>query len=486
MDAASMTLMRTAALAAALLLMCASVAWAHDSGFGLARYTADGALDSTFGEGGVVVTRSTLRSFVANALALQSDGRILVAGMVSDLTSASLQMAVARYNPDGSPDDGFGTAGIARIPAGDAGAEASSLMLQPDGRILVAGTAFAHGAENDQFALARFTADGKLDESFGNDGIVVTHVGAGAAAAQSLALQPDERIVLAGTAFSNGPTDDDFAVVRYLSDGRLDPGFGAGGMVTTDFGSDGVGARPSLDRAGGVGLEPDGKIVVGGSARGDHQAFVVARYNSDGSLDSTYGLGGKAQATATDPQVFAVVIQPAGGAILAGTAESPRTGAAPFALARFGADGRADQAFGSDGLVTTTFEGSRSGARSAAEQADGKLLVGGAKFGAPSATGDTLAQSGFALARYNADGSIDTRFGTGGRVLTDMGDAGATPVALTVQPDGKIVAAGLVFFRVPTPAGPFDAAMHLAGPAAGLGLLATGLLFALVVRRHRQ
>src|ERR1700730_16062235 len=97
-----MTMARTLAVALAALLVSGPVAWAHDSGFGLARYSADGVLDQSFGTGGLVVTRSTQRSFVANALALQPDGRILVAGMVSDLATASLQLAVARYNADGS------------------------------------------------------------------------------------------------------------------------------------------------------------------------------------------------------------------------------------------------------------------------------------------------------------------------------------------------------------------------------------------------
>src|SRR5260370_2742060 len=201
--------------------------------------------------------------------------------MVSDLASASLQLAVARYNPDGSADDGFGSAGMAATLVGAAGGAASTLALQPDGKILVAGTAFAHGSADDEFALARFTSAGQLDLSFGSEGIVTTHVGASGSAVQSLVLQPDERILVAGTAFSNGPTDDDFALVRYMPDGRLDTGFGSGGIVTTDFGSGEAGGRPALDRAGGVAIQSDGRIVVGGSTRGDHQAFAVARYTVD-------------------------------------------------------------------------------------------------------------------------------------------------------------------------------------------------------------
>ena len=482
-----MTPRRAIALAFAALLASTPVGWAHDSGFGLARYRADGVLDQSFGNGGLVVTRSTQRSFVANALALQPDGRILVAGMVSDLATASLQLAVARYNPDGSVDDGFGAGGIAATPVGSAGGAASTLALQPDGRIIVAGTAYAHGATSDQFALTCFTPAGKLDLTFGTDGLVQTQVGASGAAVQSLAVQADGKILVVGTAFSNGPTDDDFALVRYAPDGRLDAQFGTGGIVTTDFGSNDVGARPALDRAGGVAISPDGRIVVAGSTRGEHQAFAVARYTIDGSLDSSFGVGGKAQIPAQSAQVYAVIVQPAGDLVLAGSAGSTSGGStAPFALARFHADGTADLGFGSDGVVTTSFEGSRSGARAAATQADGKLLIGGAKFGAPSAQGEALAQSGFALARYTVAGLLDAGFGISGRVLTNMGDAGATPLSLAVQPDGKIIAAGLVFFRVPTPAGPFDAATQIAAPAAVVALIAITLALTFILRRSRH
>ena len=473
------------AVALAAFVAISPVAWAHDSGFGLARYTPDGVLDQSFGNGGLVVTRSTQRSFVANALGLQSDGRILVAGMVSDLATTSLQLAVARYQPDGSVDAGFGAAGIAATPVGAAGAGATALALQPDGKVLVAGTAYAHGPTADEFALARFTADGQLDQTFGGAGIVATHIDLNGAAVQAVVLQRDERILVSGTAFSNGPTDDDFALVRYTADGRLDGSFGNGGIVTTDFGSGEADARPALDRVGGVAVGSNGRIVVGGSTRGDHQAFAVARYTPDGSLDSSFGVGGKAQIPAAGAQVYALIVQDTGDLVLAGTAGSANASStAPFALARLHADGHPDLGFGSDGVVTTSFEGSRSGARAAATQADGKLLIGGARFGAPSAQGDALAQSGFALARYSVDGRIDAGFGESGRVLTNMGDAGATPLSLAVQPDGKIIAAGLVFFRVPTPAGPFETATRIAAPAAVAALLAIALVAAFILRRR--
>lgn len=152
------------------MLVFTRSAWAHDSGFGMARFTPDGVLDPSFGNGGVVVIRSAQQSFVANSVALQSAGRILIAGMVSDLTNANVQLAVARYNGDGTPDSGFGTGGMVATPIGSAGAQASAMAVQPDGNIVVAGTSFANGTADDQFVVARYTPDGRLDTAFGEGG----------------------------------------------------------------------------------------------------------------------------------------------------------------------------------------------------------------------------------------------------------------------------------------------------------------------------
>jgi hypothetical protein len=123
-----------------------------------------------------------------------------------------------------------------------------------------------------------------------------------------------------------------------------------------------------------------------------------------------------------------------------------------------------------------------------AAQPDGKLISGGAKYGAPSAQGDVLLDSGFALARFNRDGTVDASFGDGGRTLTDMGDAGATPLALAVQSDGRILAAGLVFFQVTTPASPgaMDLALRFAAPAAGVALAVVAVAVGVVFRRSKK
>ena len=474
-----------------VLAACAFAVWtclgieaalAHDSGFGLARYTASGTLDSAFGNGGVVVIRSPQSSFIANALALQPDGKIVIAGMSSNVSTATLQLAVARYNPDGSPDASFGSAGSSITPVGDGGGQANAITLQPDGMILVAGTAFAHGTADDQFLLARYRPDGSPDSAFGTAGVVITHVGTAASSASALALQSDGRVLVAGTAFSNGPTDDDFALARYSTSGQLDPTFGNGGTVTTDFTAGGTGSRASLDRAGALAIQADGRIILAGFARGEYQSFAVARYSPGGALDSTFGAGGKVQLAVTEPQVFSVVLHPSGDIVLAGSSASGN-GATPFTLVRMHADGLPDEAFGAGGVATANFEGSKSGARAVAVQPDEKLIAGGASFGAASAQGAAQPESGFALARYNTDGSRDTSFGISGRAVTPMGDAGAMPLSLAVQSDGKILAAGLVFFQVATPDAPSRISVPL---AAGFVLVLAALGFSLKWWRRKK
>jgi uncharacterized delta-60 repeat protein len=475
----------TGAVALACAVLLVQTAWAHDSGFGIARYLPDGTLDTAFGSGGVVVTRSAQSSFVADALGLQPDGKILIGGMTTELASGTLEAALARYNSDGTPDSAFAAGGLVATRIGAGGGQVNALVVQPDGMIVVAGTAFSHASTDDEFLLARYTPDGVLDSTFGTSGITTSHIGSGPSAASGLALQPDGRIIVVGTAFSNGATDDDFAIARYTSSGQLDPDFGSGGSATTDFASPSPAARASLDRATAVALQPDNRIVVAGFTRGDHQAIALARYGRDGTLDSTFGRDGRAEVAAEEPQVYSMVLGQSGEIVVAGVSAGPNSSTADFTLIRLLGDGTPDQTFGSGGVVKTDLEGSRSGARAVVAQPDGKLISGGAQFGAPSPQGDALPRSGFALARYQADGTLDARFGVDGMALTSMGDAGAVPQSLAIQPDGKILAAGLVFFQVPSAGATtrLDLTVELFVAGLGLFVLAAGAL--IVVRRRR-
>ena len=390
-----------------------------------------GALDPTFGIGGKVAT--PLNAGEAEAVAVQPDGKIVVAGWSAVSATpggaSGIDFTVLRYNADGTPDAGFGTGGVATagFPAGRSD-EAFGVALQPDGRIVVVGQTQLAGGGLD-FAVARFTADGRLDASFGTGGLVVTDFGPGSAAAQGVVVQPDGRIVVAG--HSPVGLGNDFAVARYNADGTPDATFGTGGRVTTN-----VVGRTDLGRA--VALAPGGKIVVAGRAeqsdgRGDD--FALVRYNADGTPDASFGSGGvvTTDIAGGSQQANGVVVQP-DGRIVVGGYSGRSTGTFDFALARYNADGTLDAGFGTAGTAVTDLSGQDDFGEDLGLQPDGKLVVIGRR------TSGTLFD--LALARYLPNGAPDTGFGAAGRVEVDFFGGSDQGQAVAVQPDGRIVGAG--------------------------------------------
>ena len=387
--------------------------------FALARYLPDGGIDLTFGSGGKVTTDFGADPLSgASALAMQSDGKIVLAGRTGDVSVSNF--ALARYRPDGGLDFTFGANGKVTTDFG-ADDSASAVAVQPDGRIVVAGSTgifpgiFPSGGYD--FALARYTPDGTLDPTFGSGGRITTDFG-GSDVAQALALQADGKIVAAG---SNNAA---FALARYIANGSLDPTFGTGGKVTTDFGA-----------ASAVAIQPDGKIVASGGS-----PFALARYEPTGNLDLGFGVGGR---VTTDFSDFfegrAMALQLDGKIVVAGGARNPfSSGQDNFALARYNSNGSPDLTFRGEGKVTTDFGAASASASAVAVQPDGKIVVAGERssvFG--------VQTTAFALARYHPDGRLDLGFGTGGKVTTSFGDdAFAFPLALALQGDGKFVAAG--------------------------------------------
>jgi uncharacterized delta-60 repeat protein len=398
---------------------------------------AEGSLDTTFGTGGIVTTDIGLSSDVARSVVLQSDGKIVVAGYATD-PGGSDDFAVVRYNPDGSPDGFFGDDGIVTTGISGGDARANSVVLQSDGKIVVAGT---NG--NDDFAVVRYTTAGVLDTTFGRivsgtgTGIVTTDID-DEDEANSVVLQSDGKIVVAGVA------DGDFAVVRYTTAGVLDTTFGGGdGKVTTDI--------TGADSANSVVLQSDGKIVVAGYA--DDNDFAVVRYTTDGELDTTFGGGGTFGdpgivttdiGTSTD-RAYSVVLQSDGKIVVAGYANSRIGSNDDIAVARYTNAGVLDTTFGDidsgatrKGFVTTPIGTSNERAYSVVLQSDGKIVVAGyARIGL---TDD------IAVARYTTAGVLDTTFGTGGFVTTPIGTSTDRAYSVVLQSDGKIVVAGSARF----------------------------------------
>jgi uncharacterized delta-60 repeat protein len=335
----------------------------------LARYNADGSLDNTFGNGGKVITSFGQGPTAAHALVIDGNGRILVAGTFNN------DFALARYNPNGTLDMTFGNGGMATESYKDP-LLATGVKLQPDGKIVVGG--FTNTGGNDDYAVARFNANGTLDAGF-SGGLVVTNLTPNANnEAYALTIQNDGKIILAGFAGAPSETQTDrYGVVRYNTDGTLDDSFGNGGIVTTDY-------QPSgSDEGYSVLVQPDGKIVVGGGSFNRYDIFVLLRYNPDGSLDNSFGQGGIAatQIEPADSEINGIALMSDGRIVAAGAAAIDNlfpTFTNQFALARYNADGSLDTSFGSEGiLVTSLGNGRTAGAFGVALQPDGSVVAVG-------------------------------------------------------------------------------------------------------------
>lgn len=358
----------------------------------------------------------------ARGIAIQPDGKLVAAGVVSigGLTRVRLDYALARYHADGSLDRTFGVEGTVTTQIDQNTYNVPTLALQPDGKLIVAGEALV--GDRTVFALVRYLPDGSLDRTFGAGGKVTTDFAAGRSASsfapsfvRAVAVQPDGKLVAAGFHVAGGR--DHFALARYLPDGGLDPEFGLGGTVAAvvAFGIKGP-ITPSFVGRGAFALvlQPDGKLIAAGAteALNGRVVFAVARFLPDGKLDRSFGPAGTVATDFGDGGVaFALVLQPDGKVVAAGATGRGDFAVGKFALARYLPTGHLDRSFGTDGKVISDF-GWR-GVLALGLQPDGKLVAAGA-----AEIGDRRA---FALARYLSDGSLDPTFGVGGKVTTDFG-----------------------------------------------------------------
>ena len=392
-----------------------------DNDFALLRYNSDGSLDSTFDGDGKVTTAVGAGDDYIAAVVLQPDGKIVVAGY--SYNGSNYDFALARYNPDGSLDTGFGSGGKVTTAVGTGADYAYGLAVQTDGKLVAVG--YATMSTND-FAVVRYNANGSLDTGFGTGGKVTTPIGAGADGATSVAIQTDGKLVVAG--YGHNGTNQDFAVVRYTASGGLDTGFGAGGKVTTAFGS-------GNDYAYGVAIQGDGKILVAGyGVVGSYCDFALACYSSTGSLDPSFGSGGKVT-TAVGPYNdygYAMALQPDGKILAAGAAYIDNRW--EFAAARYNPSGSLDTSFDGDGVVITPIRGGPDLARCVAPLPGGQIVVAGS-----AATGT---RADFAVVRYNADGSLDTGFDGDGKSTPGGGASYDEARGVLCQPDGKTVVVG--------------------------------------------
>ena len=360
-------------------------------------------LDPTFGTGGLALidfqasTSGKVKPLVINASVQQSDGKVIVAGEGN--MGLSSGMMLVRYNADGTIDSTFGSSGVAIAPF-KTFSEATSIAIAPGGKIVVGGFAVRIGLNEGTtsiFAVARFNPNGTLDTSFGTNGTTTTAFSGVASGVQAIAVQPDGKVVAVGSeaasvdlAQSTISTDSSFAAARYNIDGSLDGTFGTGGRVTTTF-SGSAGVDPTA-----IVLQSNGAIVAAGLGYlGTNQGIALARYTASGTLDTSFNGSG----------TTFVPVLPINPSL------PSQLGAATGAVA-IQADGKI---VASDGIGVAT------------------VFVGGVESFPPVPS----------VVRLNANGSLDPSFGTKGLATVGLGvDGGIGASTLTIQPNGQILAGG--------------------------------------------
>ena len=383
-----------------------------------------GVVDTSFG-GGVVRQPVDIGEDYANAVAVQADGKVIVAG--SSATATGTWISLVRFLRDGGLDPSFGVGGKVITQVGTHGNDvAQAIAVQADGRIVVAG-ASDQGATGLDFVVLRYKADGSLDTAFGDGGKVVADFAGDSDRAWAVLLQADGRIVVGGEANTGtgaGGTGVDFALLRLNADGTPDAGFGTLGKVVTP-----VGANTATDVVHGLAVEGvlgEGRILaVGGE--GD---FRAVRYRPDGSLDTDFGTQGKI--TGLFDSVIggarAVTVLPTGQVVVAGQVNHH------FAAVQLTSTGALDAGFGTAGRFEQSLAANWNEATALVRQDDGKLIVGGWAYTGAGSSGD------FAALRLNADGTPDASFGNAGVTIsaTAPGTKDDQGRALVLQPDSRV------------------------------------------------
>lgn len=388
--------------------------------FGLARFLSNGNIDPTFSTDGLVQTVFGPTVDEVGAIAVQLDLKTVVVGQSGGL------MSLARYNLNGSLDNSFGTHGKVTIGLGDQYRQlrANSVALQSDGKIVVAGFALASVGENADFLVTRFLPNGLLDTSFSDDGLLTTD-SAGHEIAYSVAIQTDGKIVVGGS------DNVGFAIMRYNPNGQLDSSFSGDGKRSIGFGQNYSGISKVL-------VQPNGAIVGVGSisyANPGTQKGVLAvvRLLPNGNNDLAFnGSGRMLDSSNIQRYAFDAALQRDGSILLAGGSDyTPRIGNLQknMAVTKLLPSGIRDAAFGINGTSEILFPLSSQGT-AITVQTNGRIVVAG------HSNGD------FAIAQLNSDGSPDSSFAGDGKLTTDIGNANLVATDVALLPDGRIIAAG--------------------------------------------
>lgn len=390
-----------------------------------------GALDPTFNTTGVVVNNLGPLELYQD-VKVQADGKIVAVGTLYDATYAA-DIIVARLNEDGSYDNSFGTNGIFNYGLNyETGSY--ECAIKSDGKILVAGYTTDNGGGGTAMLLLQLNADGTLDNSFGNGGVTYHDIGPREDMAYGLAVQADGKIVLCGSTVDTTTIDYNNVpvLVRFNADGSHDAAFGTNGKAT-------VPVTYAENEFAAVRIQPDGKIVAAGHIANGllWYSALIARFNSDGTLDNTFGTNGVVNKNVNnvDDEFFDLQLTPDNNIVLTGF--SVIQGDLDFRLLvmKYDATGTPVASFGTNGQVVWGTESMNVG-DALYLQADGKLLIAGGAGQSPPGNLD------WGLWRLNADGSPDNGFGLNGRIMLDFNNQADEALGVVQQSDEKIVVVG--------------------------------------------
>jgi uncharacterized delta-60 repeat protein len=387
-----------------------------DQDFAVRRYTSDGTEDGSFHPDGKVTT-PVLNDSYANALALQSDGKIVAGGAAWD--GSQTLFAVARYTSGGILDNTFGIYGTVTTAVGPSNDQVYGIAVQPDGKILAAGT--SNNGSTNVFALVRYESTGTPDNTFGSNGIVTTTIGS-SATAYGVAVQTDGKILLVGDA------NREIVVVRYNSNGTLDTSFSADGIVSTPV-------TGSYAEGKAIVVQYDGKIVVAGNTDdGANANIAVVRYNSNGTLDTTFNSTGKVSTAIGSgfDEGFGIALTPEEKIVVGGDYYNGTN--SDYAVVRYNSNGTLDSTFSTDGKATAAVGAGDDEGRGVAVQSDGKIIIVGAA--------DNGTDMDFGIVRFKSDGTLDSDFDGDGKVTTWLGPSYDRAYGIVLQPNDDIVAAG--------------------------------------------
>lgn len=405
----------------------------------LARAQTPGTPNTSFGTAGVASGGANVRLF---GTAVQSNGDVVAVGESG--VSTAPDVVLERFTPTGALDPSFGSGGVVQGPTINgplgAGSLGHAVAIQPNGQIVVVGTSTTpDGSATTGIVVERFNTNGSLDTTFGSGG-VVTALGAQLATGQGVAIQANGQILATGSANASGSdgVSPRLAVIRLNTNGALDPGFGSGGVDVLDLGAYSVANAAAVQSNGSI-------VIVGSQSPGlQVQNALIARLTPTGALDPSFASGGAAATQyaigAASSGFNAVAIQPNGSIVAAGAATNGNTGAQAI-VARFTSAGAPDGTFGTGGVVRATsavnnaVSGAVPGATGVAVAANGDIIAGG--------TSSNSGLTSVALWAFTSAGAPDTTFGTSGVTTTGFGTSVSGEAnGLAIGPTGLIFVAG--------------------------------------------